>query len=212
MSEPARHVESVMAPASVSAATVYVDALLGQLPSDIEAEEVAAELDALVELLDEIDGFESLLTAALISNDDRCELVRRIFHGRCSDVVEALLLVMADAGRLGLLRTLRRVFRSKLNARQGKMEVTVISAAALTDDQRQHVRKMLTESLGAECVLSCRVDADLLGGLVVQVGDHVYDASVRAELRGLQSKLRNEIELNIPKLSGTGQAPAGKKD
>lgn len=201
MSQPSRQVETVMDPTSVSAATIYADALLGQLPSDSEAEEVAGELDALIGLLDEIDGFEALMTAALISSADRLEMVRRIFHDRVSEIVEALLVVMADAGRLGLLRTLRRVFHSKLHVRQGKLEVTVISAVTLSDLQRQQVGQALAEALNAECVLTCRVDPDLLGGVVVQVGDHVYDASIRSELRSVQARLRRDIHLELPELA-----------
>ncbi len=202
MTQPTRQPETVMDPTSVSIAAVYADALLGQLPSNPEAEEVTEELDAIVDLLDGIEGFEALLTAALISNNDRYEMVRRIFHDRVSEVVEAVLIVMADAGRLGLLRTLRRVFRSKLNARQGKLEVTVISAVKLTDPQREHVRAALAESLKAEPVLTCRVDPDLLGGVVVHIGDNVYDASIRAELKSVQSRLRRDIHLDIPHLAG----------
>jgi F-type H+-transporting ATPase subunit delta len=198
MSKSPRQVETVMDPTSVSIASVYADALLGQLPGDPEAEEVTEELDAIVDLLDSIDGFEGLLTAALITGADRCEMVQRIFHGRVSEVVEAVLVVMADAGRLGLLRTLRRVFRSKLNARQGKLEVTVISAVQLSDQQRDEVRAALTESLRGEVVLTCRVDPDLLGGVVIHVGDHVYDASIRAELKSVQARLRRDIHLDIP--------------
>lgn len=198
MSKLSRQPDTVMDPTSVSIASVYADALLGQLPSDPEAEEVTEELDAMVDLLDSIDGFEGLLTAALITGADRCEMVSRIFHGRVSEVVEAVLVVMADAGRLGLLRTLRRVFRLKLNARQGKLEVTVISAVQLTDQQRDEVRGALTESLHAEVVLTCRVDPDLLGGVVIHVGDHVYDASIRAELKSVQTRLRRDIHLDIP--------------
>ena len=202
MSQSPRQLETVMDPTSVSIASVYADALLGQLPSNHEAEEVTEELDALVESLDSIDGFEGLLTAALITGADRCEMVQRIFHGRVSEVVEAMLVVMADAGRLGLLRTLRRVFRSKLNARQGKLEVTLISAVKLTDQQRDEVRSALAESLRGEVVLTCRVDPDLLGGVVIHVGDHVYDASIRAELKSVQARLRRDIHLDIPNFAG----------
>ena len=202
MTQPPRQPDTVMDPTSVSIAGVYADALLGQLPSNPEVEEVAEELDALVDLLDEIDGFEALLTAALITSAERCEMVRRIFHDRVSEVVEAALIVMADAGRLGLLRTLRRVFLLKLHARQGKLEVTVISAVALTDQQREHVRAALAESLKIKPVLTCRVDPDLLGGVVVHVGDHVYDASIRAELKSVQSRLRRDIHLDIPNFAG----------
>jgi len=80
MKAPARQVDSVMDPVSESLARVYAEALLGQVPSDPEAEQVAAQLDAIVDLLDEIPGFEELLTAALISSAERTAVVERIFH------------------------------------------------------------------------------------------------------------------------------------
>jgi hypothetical protein len=63
---------------------------------------------------------------------------------------------------------------------------------------------VLAETLGAEPVVTYELDRDLLGGMVVRVGDRVYDASIRAELRAMQEKLRREIELDAP-----APAPAG---
>jgi len=202
MTVRARQVDSVMDPVSESLAEAYAAALLGQVPSDVEAEEVAGELDALVELLDTIEGFEGLLTAALLSSAERCALVRRIFHGRVGEPTEALLNVMARAGRLGLLRILRRVFRSALYRRQGKREVTVTTAAALDEQKRERVRRDLGGAFGGEPVIAFDVDEDMIGGMVVRVGDRVYDASVRARLAGLERRLRKEIRLESPKPAG----------
>jgi len=206
-------IDSVMYPAGESLARVYAEALLGQTPSDVEAEEVAAELDAIVSLLEQVDGFEELLTAALLSQSERAAVVNRVFHGRVSEPVEALLNVMARGGRLGLLRPLRRVFRSALYDREGKREVTVTTAVPLTPAQRAQVAASLAEMLGAEPVLTTRVDEDVIGGMVVRVGDSIYDASVRAELGNLGGRLKHEIKLEAP---GTGreqdapsQEPAG---
>ena len=62
---PVAAVDSVMDPVSESLAQVYAEALLGQVPGDVEAEEVAAELEAIRGLLDEVEGLEQLLTAGL---------------------------------------------------------------------------------------------------------------------------------------------------
>jgi F-type H+-transporting ATPase subunit delta len=199
---PPRRVETVMDPVGESVARVYAEALLAQVPSDVEAEEVGAELDGLVELMDRLAGFEELLIAALPSAEDRCEMVGRLFHGRVSEPLEAALNVMAQGGRLGMVRLLRRTYRSALNHRQGKREVTVVTAGPLEEAQRARVRQVLAETLGAEPIVTYELDRDLLGGMVVRVGDRVYDASIRAELRAMQEKLRREIELDAP-------APAG---
>jgi len=196
-------VDSVMSPVNEPLAGVYAEALLAQVPSDPEAEEVAEELDAIVALLDGIEGFEGLLTAALLSHAERCEIVERIFHGRISEPVEATLLVMAQAGRLGLLRTLQRVYRSALNHRQGKLEVTVITAVELTDAQREHVVEALAETLGAQPVGTFLIDPELLGGMLVRIGDLIYDASIRSDLAKLQRRLTREIKLDPPN-SGEG--------
>ena len=196
-------VDSVMSPVNEPLAGVYAEALLAQVPSDPEAEEVAEELGAIVALLDSIEGFEGLLTAALLSHAERCEIVERIFHGRISEPVEATLIVMAQAGRLGLLRTLQRVYRSALNRRQGKLEVTVITAVELTDAQREHVVEALAETLGAQPVGTFVIDPELLGGMLVRIGDLIYDASIRSDLAKLQRRLTREIKLDPPK-SGEG--------
>ncbi|MGB2820810.1 MAG: ATP synthase F1 subunit delta [Phycisphaerae bacterium] len=210
MKLPTRQVDSVMDPVSESLAGAYADALLGQVPSDVEAEEVAGELDGLVRLLDEIEGFEGLLTASLLSSAERCSVVRRIFHGRVSEPVEAVLNVMAQAGRMGLLRVLRRVFRSALYRRQGKRELTVTTAVPLGREQREKTIRGLAETLGCEPVVTFNVDEGLIAGMAVRMGDHVYDASVRAELAGLEDRLRREIHLEPPK--ETGRKPSGTDD
>ena len=191
-------VESVMDPVSESLAGAYADALLGHVPGDVEAAEALGELDALVALLDETDGFEGLLTSAVLSHAERCDLVQRIFHGRLSEPVEGLLNVMARAGRLGLLRTLRRVFRSALYRRQGKRELTVTTAVPLDDEQRRHAERELGEAFGCEPVVTFDVDGELIGGMAVRVGDRLYDASVRADLGALAGRLREEIRLEAP--------------
>ena len=67
--------------------------------------------------------------------------------------------------------------------------VVVKSAIALSDDQLAGLKKTLAESLNKEPVLNLRVDPELLGGLVVQVGDKVYDTSVRSRLEALRNQL-----------------------
>ena len=194
----ARTVESVMDPVSESLAGAYAEALLGHVPGEVEAAEALEELDALVGLLDEIDGFEGLLTAAVLNHAERCDLVRRIVHGRVSEPVEAVLNVMARAGRLGLLRTFRRVFRSALYRRQGKQELTVTTAVPLDDDQCRRSERQLGEALRCEPVVTFEVDPGLIGGMALRVGDRVYDASVRADLDALARRLPGEIHLAMP--------------
>ena len=62
------------------------------------------------------------------------------------------------------------------------MSVQVRSAVPLSDEQRARLADDLRQAFGREPVLDLKVDPDVLGGVVVRVGDHVYDASVRTRI------------------------------
>lgn len=181
-------VKSVMDPAMQSLANVYAEALLGLL-SDEQAEEVHQELQAIVGLMDQIEGFEELLTASLLAAEQRRGLVSRVFAGRVSQPVEGFLAILARHDRLGLLRLCQRQFRKLLNIREGKIEVALTTAAPLANDQRQQIASAIEQAVAAQPLLETRVDERLLGGVVVRIGDRVYDASIAGQLKKIRQRL-----------------------
>ena len=169
-------------------ADTYAEALLGVV-ADEQADAVAAELEAVVDLMGRIDGFEQLLTGGRLSRRELSAVVRRVFEGRCSRAAAAFLSVLARRGRLSLLRRTVRSFRAMLDARQGKVAVVAATAAPLDADQQDHVRRSVAQVLGIEPIMKFTVDDGLLGGLVLRVGDRLYDASTAARLRRLAKQL-----------------------
>jgi len=182
------------------AADRYARALLEALPDDARAEAAADELEAVVALLGRLDGAEDLLACSLIGKQER--LVQRVFGGRVSEPVEAFLHALARRGRLGLLRAATGRFRGSLHRRQGKVEATVVTAVELDAPVRQRVAAALSETLAAPVVLKTEVEESLLGGLLVRVGERVYDASIGGELRRLKDSLSRRVR-------ETGSAPRG---
>jgi len=192
MATAAAKPESVMDPTTLSLADTYAEALAGLL-SDAEADEIAQELDAVVGLLDNLDGFDNLLSASAMSGRDRRSLVEKTFHGRCSPVMEAFLAVLAGRGRMGLLRAVRRQFRKQLDARQGKVEVAVTAAVELAPAEREGISRAIGEALGAKVLLKTNVDESLIGGVTVLIGDRLYDGSLAAQLKRLARGISRRI-------------------
>jgi len=178
---------SVMSADLEALAGVYAQALLDHLalPDDAKAKaktraEVDAEtrisadeLDGLVTIFNETPGVDDLL-AMPASVAARCNLAETLFQGRVTDATYALLAVMARRGRLMLIRAVAREFRSLLDARGGKVEVTVTTAAELTPSQRDQLVLDIKQKFGAEPILTERVDPAIIGGSVVQIGDMAY--------------------------------------
>ncbi|MFP4054958.1 MAG: ATP synthase F1 subunit delta [Phycisphaerae bacterium] len=185
--------DSVMDPQETPLADMYAEALLGLLPTDEHAEEIATQLQSLAEMTWQVDGFGELLSAAGDSVEERQAMIERVFRGRVDDTLADFLGVLAGHERLHLLRGVARRFRRQLWARQGAVEVEVVSAVELDEDSRRRIETMLAEALEAKPILHVRVDASILGGLVIRLGDRVFDASVQARLDTLRQSLRRRV-------------------
>jgi len=192
--QAAAQVDTVMDPRLWAVSETYAQAMLDLLAEDADAEEFDAELHALQELMDRMPEAKALLCAALLTRRERVELTGRVFAGRVSEKMEALLMLLARNGRFVLLPGIRRSFRHRLNQREGKVEVTVTTAAEVDAEQKRAVADLVREELDAEPLVTWRKDPSLIGGMILRVGDRVIDASVASELRKMtQALLRRKL-------------------
>jgi F-type H+-transporting ATPase subunit delta len=76
-----------------------------------------------------------------------------------------------------------------MDERARKVRVQVVSAVPLTDGEREQVNEMVRRRFDLEPVLVETVDPAVLGGVRVQVGDRVIDATVRSRLDALKDQL-----------------------
>ena len=90
--------------------------------------------------------------------------------------------VMVARERAGELRETARAFRAALDAHRGVVEAEVVSARILSEADRASLREALAATYAGEPRLRFREDPELLGGLVIRIGNRIYDASVNREL------------------------------
>ena len=93
---------------------------------------------------------------------------------------------------VGALPTIVREYGQLLNESLGRASASVTSAAALSPEQEERLRGALGVMLGKQVVLDVRESPEIIGGLVVRVGDQVIDGSVRTRLDGLRQSLERE--------------------
>ncbi len=97
--------------------------------------------------------------------------------------------VVSESGRLALLADIEAAFHELVDARAGIVEAQVASAHPLSEAQTSSLKASLSERTGKSIRLRWNQDPNLLGGLKVQVGSTVYDASLRGQLRQLKAQL-----------------------
>src|SRR5262245_12860275 len=168
----------------------YAEALLNAAEKRGQADAALEELEALVrDLFQANPKIEALFASAAIGRKAKADVLRKAFEGRASELFFNFLLVLNDHDRLDLLRPILTAARDLHDQRARRLRVMVRSAVPLADDQRERLAQELRQSFRLEPVLVTQVDPELLGGVVVKVGDWVYDGSVRAQLDSLRKQL-----------------------
>lgn len=120
---------------------------------------------------------------------ERREVLDRLLGGRVAVPVANLARLLTERGRIELLEPIAVEYRRLLNRQRGVVEAVVTSAAPLTADETAAVRARVESMSGATVELRSVVDASLIGGLTVRVGDRLLDASVRGRLERLRDQL-----------------------
>lgn len=185
-------------PSAQSVAKVYAVAYLDSAAgsgADAAVEELVSFVDDVVSPQSQ---FDQLLRGSALGRDEKIQLIDRVVAHRATPLFVNFLRVLAKHGRLDLLQSIRRQAEIELERRAGKRRVGVSSAAELSAESLASIRSSLAASLGCDPILETKVDPSLMGGLVIRVGDTVYDGSLKTQVKQLRGRLRerclNEIQ------------------
>jgi len=171
-------------------ADVYAQAILAAAESEGMSQTVLEEFDSLVEdLLERFPEWEQILASPRIFSEEKTALLQRVFQGRSSAVFLESLKVLARRGRLDLLRAIRQRLHVHWERRKHQVRVQVRSALPLTPSELDQIRRVLRSKLAQEPILQTEVDPQLIGGLVIRLGDVIYDGSLANHLERIRQRM-----------------------
>ncbi|RLS52092.1 MAG: ATP synthase F1 subunit delta [Planctomycetota bacterium] len=176
-------------PSARSIAMVYAVALLDAAKS-AGMDQPLEELTGLLDAVHAHPEFESLLSSAMLNRDDKQGLVERTLKPRCSEFLGNFLVVLAKHDRLDLLSTILHEATQEQERRSGCQRVLVRSAMELSSDQLESIRSQLKAAMPTDPIVIPQVEPALLGGLIIQVQDTIFDGSVATRLTNLKQRLR----------------------
>jgi F-type H+-transporting ATPase subunit delta len=173
----------------LAVARVYALALLALAEEQGRGEEVGEELAALAAVVTSDETSRAFLASPLVSEEERRTALETAFRGRLQDLTVDVLQVMNRKRRLAVVPALALAYRRELDRRRGRVDVDVASAVPLSESLRERLHAALAAMTGREPVLHERVDAELVAGLRLAIGDRKIDGSVAARLRRLDLRL-----------------------
>jgi ATP synthase F1 delta subunit len=160
--------------------------------------EVAKENDKLDVIHDQLDQFTDELAknrelqvfffSPYFSSAEKKDGIRKVLEDADEHFVRFLEL-LAERHRLPVLFRIRREFDRLWAEENKRLPVTIRSAVELDEDTVQNIGKKIEEQTGRTIELTSSVDPDLIGGLQMQVGNMVFDSTIRSRLE----KLRREV-------------------
>jgi len=170
-------------------AQIYAEALLALAEERGIADQVLEELGGLADLAARDGAFETFLASPLVEPEARAKTFEKLLRGRASDLLVDALQVVNRKGRLELLPEIANAYRQAHRRLRGRVQVFVASAVPLTDALREKLREAAARYAGKTPELVESVDPQLLGGMVVRVGDERIDSSVKTRLKDLSGAL-----------------------
>jgi F-type H+-transporting ATPase subunit delta len=177
---------------------VYAKALLGAAKAD--AGSILEELGAIVnDVLTTHPKFREVIESPRIPSDDKIGILDRTFGGKVSPTLLKFLKVVAEHERLDCLDAIFQETRKRYNEEQRVVQVIATTAHPVDSNTEKMIHDDLTQRLNAKIDMEMRVDPSIIGGLVVRVGDKVYDGSVSEKLNSLR---KGAVENAVSKMRG----------
>jgi F-type H+-transporting ATPase subunit delta len=178
---------------AAAAARRYAKALFQLAEEAGQVAPVRGELDALAKLLAEHRELAEVLLQPLHPVAQRRAVMAGVAERLGgSALLRSFLSYLIDRRRLVEFAAIRAEYARLADERAGVTRATVRSASELSEGQRERLRRALSARVGRDVQLAVQVDPGLLGGLVAQVGDVVFDGSLRTQLRQLRESLAGD--------------------
>ena len=169
----------------------YATALFELALESNALERVAVDLTRFNGALDAFDDLVRLVKSPVFTAEEQGRALGAILEQlKIEGLTRNFLLLVAKNRRLFATPDMIRAFRAMLARHRGETSATVTAAAKLTETQVTALKQALQAALGKEVTLEERVDASLLGGLVVKVGSRMVDTSLRTKLNSLKVAMK----------------------
>jgi F-type H+-transporting ATPase subunit delta len=169
---------------------VYAKALIGAATEAGVADAVLQEFDSLIhDVLETLPKLSDVLSSQFVEEDAKVAMLDKALSGKATPIFLSFLKVVARHGRLDMLRLILLAAHEEYNRVRGRVRVIVSSAEPLGAAAEERIAKEVRERLHLEPVLDKQVHPELIGGIVLRVGDRVFDGSIATQLAKLREKM-----------------------
>jgi ATP synthase F1 delta subunit len=170
------------------AARVYAEALFDVAKEKGKLDAIGDELAQFADALDADRELQVFFFSPYFSSAEKAEGLKRAVDGADDEFVNFLELLI-EKHRMPEIFRIRRQFEEMWKKENRRIDVTVTSAVELDPAVVKKIGEEIERQTGKKVDLASRIDEEILGGVVLQVGNMVLDASIRSRLEKLRKSV-----------------------
>jgi F-type H+-transporting ATPase subunit delta len=151
---------------------------------------VGKQLEGFASLYGANAELQNALKNPTVALDEKRRVLQALFQKAGVDTTtQNFMFVLLDHGRIDCIGDVARAFRDIVDIASRRVRASVTSAVPMSSTDVDRVQAALGRLTGKTVTLDARVDADLIGGAQVQIGNLVLDSSIRSHLEKLRDRL-----------------------
>lgn len=176
----------------------YGDALFEVAVEEGTIDSMMEEVEAVQGILRENEEYVRLLNHPKIPVEEKFSMMKETFDGKLSNQLMGLFTTVVEKGRFSEIEDILAYFLEEVREYKKIGSADVISARELSEEERAGVEKKLLETTSYESFrMNYQVDASLIGGMMIRIGDRVVDSSIRTKLNSMAKDLSKLQITNI---------------
>ncbi len=167
----------------------YAKAMFELAEQKGEVESIQQQLVEIKKAFYGTEGLKDLLESPAFSKNKKKEIVQNVIENATVDVKNALNLLL-DNNRMDELGNFVDSFNALAFEQAGVAVATVFSTRELTEEEAEKISQSFSQMIGKKSLkIDNVIDPTLIGGIRLQIGNHIYDSSVRAKLARLEQQM-----------------------
>ncbi len=144
--------------------------------------QLETELQEVANMLNSLPDLKEALVSNKVLPEKKLQVFSRAFRGKLSDLTFGFLILLIENGLIESLPLVVKEYAQIRHEKENRLTAEVVTSRPLDDDLKTKISTVLSEATGKEVALKCRVDEEILGGIIIRVGDQLIDGSLKTRL------------------------------
>jgi F-type H+-transporting ATPase subunit delta len=174
------------------AAVRYAKATLDLAKENKALDALEKDMRSIAETIAESKELSDFLNSPVVKSADKKNVISEVFKGS-NQITEGLITTLLDNKRIGLLYDVAQKYIILNEDLKGQGVAYVTTAVPITEELEKKILQKVEELTGKKVVVENKVDAAILGGFVLRVGDLQYDASISNKLGNLKREFTKSL-------------------